>query len=97
MAAKSQRVQVTRSFRHRGEDLGTGSVLDLDLPLAQELRQGKRVEFVPSDTKVVSLPLPAKKRAPSQTDHVAALGQLVEALTALVEKLSKPAKEKASA
>lgn len=101
MAAKIQRVKVTRAFRHRGEDVGEDSVLDLDMPTAKELRGARKVEFVPSDIKVVQMPLRAKARAkPSESKQVAALAAEVARLTALVEKSTKqqaPAKEKANA
>ena len=102
MAAKIQRVQVTRSFRHRGEDYGTGSVLDLDLPSAQELRTARKAEFVGPEAKVVKLGLPPKKERPAKPEaaQVALLSAQVATLTALVEKLSAPkvaAKEKANA
>jgi len=103
VAAKIQRVQVTRSFRHRGDDYGTGSVLDVDLPTAQELRSAKKAEFVESNTSLAKLPLPAKKDRPTNrgnAQQIVALSAQVAELKALVEKLSpaKPAaKEKASA
>ena len=103
MAAMQKRVQVTRSFRHRGEDIGIGSVLDLDVPLAQELRNARKVEFVASDTKVVTLPLKARERAQSPGDVLSSLVAQVAALTAVVKELvpggkaSKGSKEKESA
>lgn len=102
MAAKIQRVKVTRAFRHRGEDVGEDSVLDLDTPTAKELRGARKVEFVASDVKVVQMPLRAKARAKttSESAQVAALAAEVARLIALVEKGAKqqaPVKEKASA
>lgn len=101
MAAKNQRVEVTRPFRRGGEDIGVGSVIDIDLPTAQELRNARKVEFVPSDAKVAVVPFKPKERKPSQPDQIAELVKQVAALTAVVGdllKASKPAsKEKASA
>lgn len=100
MAAKNQRVAVTRAFRRAGEDVGVGSVLDLDLPTAQELRNAMKVEFVASDTKAVVVPFKPRQKAPAQPDQIAALIAQVAALTAEVASLKagKPAaKEKASA
>lgn len=95
MAAKNQRVQAIRAFRVRGEDVGEGSVLDLELPIARELRGARKVEFVPSDTKVVLLPLKKKERSPSaENQQIAALSAQVAVLTALVEKLTASAKGK---
>lgn len=100
MAAKVQRVKVARAFRHRGEDVGEDSVLDLDMPTAKELRNARKVEFVASDVKVVQMPLRQKAR-PKATEsaQVAALAAEVARLTALVEKGAKQAapKEKANA
>jgi hypothetical protein len=100
VAAKNQRVSVTRAFRRAGEDVGVGSVIDLDLPTAQELRNARKVEFVPSDTKAVVVPFKPKDKRPAQPDQLAALIAQVAALTAEVASLksAKPAvKEKASA
>lgn len=91
MAAKNQRVRVTRAFRHRGEDLGEGSVLDIEMPTAKELRGARKVEFVPSDAKVVQMPVKARVRpASTESVQVAALAAEVARLTALVEKAAKP-------
>jgi hypothetical protein len=49
---KTQRVKVTRAFYHKGEVLGAGSVLDLPVPIAFELRSAHKVEFVQADTKL---------------------------------------------
>lgn len=99
--AVSQRVQVTKAFRHKGEDVGAGSVLDLDLPTAQELRNAKKAEFVSKEATAHVLPLRKKERAPSvENQKIADLAAQVAALTALVEKqaAAKPsAKEKGNA
>jgi hypothetical protein len=100
VAAKNQRVEVTRPFRRGGEDIGVGSVIDLDLPTAQELRNARKVEFVASDIKAQVLPFKPKVKAPSQPDQLAALMVQIAALTAEVASLkaAKPAaKEKANA
>ena len=100
MAAKNQRVQTTRAFRRGGEDIGIGSVFDIDFPTAQELRNARKVEFVASDTKTVILPFKPKVKAPSQPDQIAALTAQLDALMAEVASLkaAKPAvKEKAHA
>jgi hypothetical protein len=92
---------VTRAFRRAGDDVGVGSVIDLDLPTAQELRNARKVEFVPSDTKAVVVPFKPKEKRPAQPDQLAALIAQVAALTAEVASLkaAKPvvSKEKASA
>lgn len=100
--AVSQRVQVTRAFRVGGEDVGVGSVLSIDLPSALELRTGRKVEFVPSDTPISKKPLAIIERRSNRAaqDSVAALSAQVAHLTALVEKLSpakSAVKEKANA
>lgn len=100
MAAKNQRVEITRPFRRGGEDLGVGSVIDLDLPTAQELRNARKVEFVASDTKTVVVAFKPKVKAPPQPDLIAALTAQVAALAAELAsmKAAKPAsKEKANA
>lgn len=106
--AQKQRVRVTRALRHRGNDVGIGSVLELDRNDALELRSGNKVEFVASDTKLEALPVQPKQKRPSleeqqrqnlevQQQQVAALTAAVEALTGLVKKLSDKGKEKANA
>lgn len=100
--AVNQRVQVARAFRARGEDLGIGSVIDIDLPSAQELRNARKVAFVPSDTPLVKKPLQSKERRSNRSAQatVVELSAQVAALTALVEKLApakSAAKEKAHA
>ena len=100
MAAKNQRVEVTRPFRRGGEDVGVGSVMDLDLPTAQELRNARKVEFVASDVKAQIVPFKPKERKPKEADQIASLMAAVAALTAEVAglKAAKPAaKEKANA
>lgn len=98
--AVNQTVQVTKAFRHKGDDVGAGSVLILDLPTAQELRNAKKVEFVSKETKAEVLPLKKKERAPTpENQNIAELAAQVAALTALVmEKQAagkSAAKEKA--
>lgn len=99
MAAKNQRVQLTRPFRRSGEDIGVGSVIDIDLPTAQELRNAKKVEFVASDTKLGVVPFKPKVRPPTpedkqlaaieaQSKQVAALTDAVTALTELVRDMA---------
>lgn len=100
--AVNQRVEVTRAFRMRGEDVGEGSVVDMDLATAQELRTAKKVLFVPSTTAFVRKPLKVKERPATQENaQVSALSAQVAVLTALVEKLTaapKPAgKERVNA
>lgn len=99
--ARMQRVQTTRHFRHNFESLGAGSVIDLDLPLAQELLNAQKVEFVDPSTKVVKLPLPEKApKAAADVSRLASLEAQIAGLTALVEKMNKPkstAKETAHA
>lgn len=76
-----QRVRVLRAFRHKGEDLGVGSVLTLDTPLASELRAGRKVEFVAADTKgnVVELAKKDKSNAPAGLG-VAEIGAKLDAI-----------------
>ena len=98
--AVNQRVRVTRGFRARGEDVGEGSVIDLDLPTAQEVRNAKKAEFVPSDTKLEIKPLAVRERRSSQNQQITDLQSQVATLTALVEKLMSPptkAKKEATA
>lgn len=83
MAAKNQRIIVTSPFRHKGEDLGVGSVLDMDLGTAQELRGARRCEFAQADTKIVSVPF-AKKVKPAAAGTLSA--EEVARLKALVDK-----------
>lgn len=51
---KTQRVKVTRAFYHKGEIVGVGSVLDLPVPVAFDLRTARKLEFVQADTKLTS-------------------------------------------
>lgn len=98
MALKQQAVIVTKAFRHRSEDLGVGSVVVLDLPIAQELRSARKCEFAPDGAKPKVVPLAQKVRPP--VVDTAALAAQVAALTEEVKQLkagkSAP-KEKASA
>lgn len=87
--SQTQRVRVTRAFRHKGSDVGVGSIIDLDVPTASELRSGRKVEFVASDTRLNAVPFAKPEKAPHpEADKIAALSAQVAALTALVEKLS---------
>lgn len=52
MAQPNQRVRVTRAFRHKGDTVGVGSVIDLDKATAIELRSANKIEFVQSDVKL---------------------------------------------
>ncbi len=49
---RTQRVKVTRAFYQRSDIRGVGSVLDLPMSLAVELRHANKVAFVQSDTKL---------------------------------------------
>jgi hypothetical protein len=90
--ARMQRVKVTRHFRHAGEALGAGSVIDLELPVALELQGAQKVEFVDPTSKVVKLSVPEKTQKPAEeVSRLAALEAQLAGLTALVESL-KPAK-----
>lgn len=101
MALKTQAVQVTKAFRHRGEDLGVGSVVVLDTPLAQELRNAKRCEFVENGTKVNVVPLKAKVKPPSYEEQQRAALELqqkqLDALTNLTGELGEAVKALAAA
>lgn len=99
MSLKQQAVQVTKAFRHRGEDLGVGSVVVLDTALALELRNAKKCEFAAPGSAPKVVPLAPKVRA--QVVDAASLAAQVAALTAQVQQLtaekSAKVKEKASA
>lgn len=98
MALKQQVVQVTKAFRHRGEDLGVGSVVVLDAALALELRNAKKCEFAAPGAQPKVVPLAPKVR-PSVVDPVSLAAQ-VAALTAEVQQLkagTAPAKVKEKA
>ena len=91
--AVNQRVKVTRAFRVRGEDVGEGSVIELDLPTAQEARNAKKAEFVSSDTKLEVKPLAVRERAApkaGENQMIIELQAQVAALKELVEKLMPP-------
>lgn len=88
MAAKNQRIIVTSPFRHKGEDLGVGTVLDIDLGSAQELRSAKRADFAQADTKIVSVPL-AKKVKPSAASDGGRIADLAEEVARLKEIIGK--------
>jgi hypothetical protein len=96
--ARMQRVQVTRNFRHNFEGLGAGSVIDLELPVAQELHGAQKVEFVDPSMKLVKLPVPEKvPQVSEETTRIASLEAQIAGLTALVEKMSQKPAGKAAA
>lgn len=51
--AQMQRVEAIRGFRHRQQIFGPGSVLDLEQPIAIELRTANKVKFVHQQEKMV--------------------------------------------
>lgn len=101
MALKQQAVQVTKAFRHRGEDLGAGSVVVLDTALAVELRTAKRCEFVENGTAAKVVPLAARPKKPSYEDQQRAALDLqqkqIEALVALTGTLAEAVEKLAAA
>lgn len=77
--AQQQRVKVLRGFRHNQEIQGPGTVLDLGMPAAIELRTCNKVEFVSSDTKLTHttvLPDPNKILADRQANRAANIAAL---------------------
>lgn len=84
--AQVQRVKVVRAFRHRGDDVGINSVLDFELPVAQELRSAKKVEFVAADTQAKIIPMPKRDKAPAPAGITAA--ELSAGLAALTKQVS---------
>lgn len=48
--AQMQRCEVLRGFQHRREIQGPGTVLDLDVATANELRTANKVKFVHNET-----------------------------------------------
>ena len=88
--AQVQRVKVARAFRHRGDDLGVGSVLDFELPVAQELRSAKKLEFVAADTPAKIIPMPKREKNPAAVGRGdAALSAGLTQLAAHVSKLTE--------
>ena len=82
--AQQQRVKVLRGFQHKQQIQGPGSVLDIDLAIAKELRTANKVEFVSSDVKLAhtaELPDPNKILAERQAKRTAAINQLNVAAT----------------
>ncbi len=74
--AQVQRVRVLRGFRHRQEIQAPNTVLDLDMPIAIELRTNNKVEFVHQQTPLkheTTLPDPNKVLAERQAARAAAL------------------------
>lgn len=74
--AQMQRVKVLRGFRHRQEIQAPGTVLDLEAPIAIELRTNNKVEFVHQQTPLAhksELPDPNKVLADRQAARAAAL------------------------
>jgi hypothetical protein len=83
--AQQQRCRVLRGFRHKAEIYGPGSVLDLDKPLAVELRTANKLEFVASDEKLVQktgLPDPNRVLADRQAARAAATASTAKAAAA---------------
>jgi hypothetical protein len=77
--AQQQRIKVLRGFQHKRDIQGPGTVLDLDLAIAKELRTANKVEFVNSDMKLThttELPDPNKILAERQAKRSAAITQL---------------------
>jgi hypothetical protein len=73
--AQMQRVKVLRGFRHRQEIQAPGTVLDLEMPIAIELRTNNKVEFVSIQTPLkheTALPDPNKVLADRQAARAAA-------------------------
>ncbi len=73
--AQMQRVEALRGFRHRRETQAPGSVLDLELPLAIELRTANKVKFVHQQTQLThktELPDPNRLQAERQASRAAA-------------------------
>lgn len=71
MAGPMQRVKAIRGFRHKGNIIGPGSVLDLERAQAVELRTVNKIEFVQPDTKphqTDKLPQPTMGRQAPATD-----------------------------
>ena len=86
--AQMQRVKVLRGFRHRQEIQAPGTVLDLETPIAIELRTNNKVEFVNLQTPLVhktELPDPNKVLADRQAARAAAQ-------VATVSKAAEPQK-----
>lgn len=62
--AKILRVRVLRGFRHNRDIYGPGSVLELEAPIALELRLANKLEIVSSSTELMhtrELPNPELK------------------------------------
>jgi len=73
--AQMQRVEVLRGFRHRAETQGPGTVLDLEMPIAIEMRTANKVKFVHQQTQLThkkELPDPNKVMAERQAARAAA-------------------------
>jgi hypothetical protein len=78
---KTQRCIVIRAYRHKGETIGVGSVLDHVVPIAVELRTANKVSFVQADSALVSK---GQERAP-RVVAVDPAKQLAAAKKALAE------------
>ena len=86
---KPQRVRALKNFWLRDQQIGIGSVLELDLSTATELRSAQKLEFVQADTPMgVVAPPPKKPRPVSDTAaQLSALTEAVTGLTALVQAM----------
>jgi hypothetical protein len=70
-----QRVEALRGFRHRQETQAPGTVLDLEMPIAIELRTANKVKFVHQQTQMThktELPDPNKVQAERSAARAAA-------------------------
>jgi hypothetical protein len=73
--AQMQRVRVLRGFRHKREVQAPKSVLDLEMPIAIEMRSANKVEFVSPQTELThktELPDPNKVLADRQAERASA-------------------------
>jgi hypothetical protein len=95
MAEKNQRIHVLRNFWHAGKQVGIGSVLDLPISTAAELRSAAKAEFVQGDAPLVEkAPPPKPPRGKPQTELlletlVEAVKQQGDAIKSLVAALGK--------
>lgn len=74
--AQMQRVKVIRGFRHRREIQAPGSVLDLEMPIAIEMRTANKVEFTHQQTPLThktELPDPNRVMAERQAARATAM------------------------
>lgn len=90
--AQLQRVEVLRGFQHRREVQGPGTVLDLDMPTANELRTANKVKFVHNETpKTHSGTLPDPNRVAAIRAQARAAATAAPATTADAAAASAPA------